>query len=148
MLWILAWYLGWKARHTRKISLQEPDEESHETDSPFSEWEARLVSWRKIKLHHKLSSALLTLTVIFTIVGILNSYYREGHLRPNKHMLGGLGFILAVSTNASLVPWFSENELVRLLHVAVGLAALAFLALQQYTGFRMVAKDLLDMKIR
>lgn len=125
-IWIGAGVLGLMARQDR---VNPPQGEA----TPILENDVRSVS-RKKRWHYKLAGLLLSLTVLFTMVGMYNTYKRSGRLFPGPHLYGAFWFFFIVSTNVALVPWFKQTNVVRNIHALLGLSAMALLVNQFWSG--------------
>lgn len=124
--WLTTFVFGLSIRRARLSP-------AHGEQTPILERNLQVSSLAK-KSHHKLSSALLVLTVLFTMVGMYNTYCRKAKLFPGPHLYGAFWFILAVSVNVALVPWFASLRLSRPVHAAVGIIILLLLVNQIWSG--------------
>lgn len=87
------------------------------------------------RYHHKLSASLLFLTAFFMFLGMLNTFQRANRLFPGPHLYGGFLFLLAVTLNVAMVPWFKDMKVIRNFHAAVGFLVFLLLLNQIWSGW-------------
>ena len=118
--WFFTFLLGWQARR-RRLNFS-PEREALIT-APVSN-----------KRHHKLSAALAFLTAFAMFFALLVNYIQNGVLYPGTHLYGGFVFLLLMSANIALVPWFKDTHKLRILHITIGLALLVTAVSQVISG--------------
>lgn len=122
-LWVITWLLGLQVKNTRSVERTEA--------TPLVSSVPRPVLQR---YHHKLSASLFFLTAFTMFLGMFNTYSRAGRLFPGPHLYGGFFFLLAVSLNVALVPWFKDAPVVRGFHSVVGFVVILTIAWQIWSG--------------
>lgn len=127
LLWVAAMVLGLQARNHRLHASRGLRGESRGLLNPIPK---AIDS----KYHHKLAAALTFLTTLSMFTGMYNTYLRSGRLYPGPHMYGGFVFLLLITANASLVPWFKDFVRIRVVHRSIGFCVIGMAIWQAWTG--------------
>eukprot|EP00241_Pyramimonas_parkeae_P012205 CAMPEP_0114248602 /NCGR_PEP_ID=MMETSP0058-20121206/13664_1 /TAXON_ID=36894 /ORGANISM="Pyramimonas parkeae, CCMP726" /LENGTH=272 /DNA_ID=CAMNT_0001362027 /DNA_START=51 /DNA_END=869 /DNA_ORIENTATION=- len=154
-----AWagFLGWQHRRTRTIgeqiselkkTLPAADSEGNVPDSPVSAEIATLSASRKELVaggfrdrHHNWGNLLLSLGVMTSVAGGMNTYIRVGKLFPGPHLYAGVGITVLWAMAAALVPYMQKgNTAARNAHIVLNTANLGLFAWQVPTGIDIVLK--------
>mmetsp|Transcript_3658 Transcript_3658/g.6225 ORF Transcript_3658/g.6225 Transcript_3658/m.6225 type:complete len:291 (+) Transcript_3658:98-970(+) len=154
-----AWagYLGWQWRSVRttgeeiaalKKQLPKPDAEGKVAASPLDTQIAELTATRKELVaggfkdrHHDWGNLLLSLGVITSVAGGMNTYMRVGKLFPGPHLYAGVGITVLWATAAALTPYMQKgNNAARNAHITLNSINLALFATQVPTGLEIVGK--------
>lgn len=154
-----AWagWLGWQWRRARTIGeeisalkkqLPKPAEDGTATASPLDAQIAELSATRKELVaggfrdrHHDWGNLLLSLGVMTSVAGGMNTYVRVGKLFPGPHLYAGVGITVLWAMAAALVPYMQKgNTAARNAHITLNCINLGLFAWQVPTGIEIVGK--------
>lgn len=152
-----AGYLGWQHRRTRTIAaeisdlkkqLPAADAEGNVPASPVQAQIDTLAATRKELVsggfkdrHHDWGNLLLSLGVMTSVAGGMNTYIRVGKLFPGPHLFAGMAITVLWAAAAALVPYMQKgNEAARNAHITLNVINLCLFAWQVPTGIDIVLK--------
>lgn len=152
-----AGYLGWQWRSVRttgdqiaelKKQLPAADASGAVPASPLDAQIAQLTAQRKELVagnfkdkHHNWGNLLLSLGVMTSVAGGMNTYVRVGKLFPGPHLYAGVGITVLWAMAAALVPYMQKgNTVARNAHIALNCVNLGLFAWQVPTGIEIVGK--------
>uniref|UniRef100_A0A7S0MZY1 DUF4079 domain-containing protein n=1 Tax=Pyramimonas obovata TaxID=1411642 RepID=A0A7S0MZY1_9CHLO len=152
-----AGYLGWQWRSVRTIGdqiselkkqLPAADASGAVPASPLGAQIAELTATRKELVsggfrdrHHDWGNLLLSLGVMTSVAGGMNTYIRVGKLFPGPHLYAGVGITVLWAMAAALVPYMQKgNTAARNAHIALNCVNLGLFAWQVPTGIEIVGK--------
>jgi len=152
-----AGYLGWQWRSVRTIGdeiaelkkqLPAADASGAVPPSPLDAQIAELTATRKELVsggfrdrHHDWGNLLLSLGVMTSVAGGMNTYVRVGKLFPGPHLYAGVGITVLWAMAAALVPYMQKgNTAARNAHIALNCVNLGLFAWQIPTGWDIVQK--------
>mmetsp|Transcript_33333 Transcript_33333/g.94441 ORF Transcript_33333/g.94441 Transcript_33333/m.94441 type:complete len:292 (-) Transcript_33333:35-910(-) len=154
---LYAGYLGWQWRQLREVGagikakkaeLPPPGEDGKRPSSPLDGEIAALEEQRKTLAagnfkdrHTNWGSLLLSMGVLLSVEGGLNTFLRAGKLFPGPHLFAGATITVLWALAAALVPYMQKgNDTARSLHIALNSVNVALFAWQLPTGWEIVLK--------
>ncbi|KAK3257626.1 hypothetical protein CYMTET_33295 [Cymbomonas tetramitiformis] len=153
-----AGYLGWQWRTVRtvgdeisELKKQLPAKNEEGVVPPAPELESQiealsatrkeLVAGNYREKHYNFGNLLLSLGVLTSVAGGMNTYLRVGKLFPGPHLFAGVGITVLWALAAALVPYMQKgNTAARNAHIALNSVNLALFAWQIPTGWEITQK--------